>query len=68
MGQDMFWGFTTDIIYKYQVRWIEIAAIMPMWTHMIVYYVEGNEGHVMSLDIFSGAQLCNALGTNVERI
>ena len=48
LGQDLFWGFTTELIYKYQVRWIEMAAIMPLWTHMIVYYVEGNEGHVMN--------------------
>ena len=44
----MYWGFTAELIYKYQVRWIEMAAIMPLWTHMIVYYVEGNEGHVMN--------------------
>jgi hypothetical protein len=30
------------------VRWIEMAAIMPFWTTMIVYYVEGDEGHVMN--------------------
>ena len=25
-----------------------MAAVLPLWTNMIVYYVEGNEGHVMN--------------------
>ena len=46
LGHDNYWGFSTDLIVRYRVRWIEMAAILPMWTHMIVYYVEGHEGHM----------------------
>ena len=48
LGHDCYWGYTTDLIVRFKVRWIEIAAVLPMWTHMIVYYVEGHEGHVMN--------------------
>ena len=43
-----FWGHTTDIITKYRVRWIEAAIVSPCWTTMIVYYVEGDYGHLMN--------------------
>ena len=45
---DNFWGYTTDIIYKYKVRWIEAAIVSPCWTSMIVYYAEGGYGHLMT--------------------
>ena len=51
LGNDNFWGYTTDLIVRYRVRWIEMAAVMPMWTTMVVYYVEGDEGHVMNEDV-----------------
>ena len=44
---DNFWGFATFVIARYKVRWIELAAILPVWTHMAVYYVEGDYGHTM---------------------
>ena len=46
LGYDNYWGFSTDLIVRYKVSWIEMAAILPLWTHMIVYYVEGHEGHM----------------------
>ena len=46
LANDHLWGYTTDIITKFKVRWIEMAAVLPMWTNMIVYYVEGHEGNV----------------------
>ena len=33
---DNFWGYTTDIITKYRVRWIELAIVSPCWTTMLV--------------------------------
>ena len=45
---DNFWGYTTDILYRYQVRWIEAAIVNPIWTTMLVYYVEGDYGHLMN--------------------
>ena len=40
--------FISSIITQYQVRWIEMAAVLPYWTCMIVYYVEGDRGHLMN--------------------
>ena len=37
-------GYVTDLITRYQVRWIEMAAVLPYWTSMIVYCVEGDRG------------------------
>ena len=51
---DNFWGYTTDIITKYQVRWIETAIVSPCWTAMLVFYVEGDWGHLLTEEM--GAQ------------
>ena len=51
LANDNLWGYTSDIIAKYKVRWIEMAAVLPMWTSMIVYYVEGHEGHTMHEEV-----------------
>ena len=48
LGNDMFWGYPTDLLVKYRVRWIELASVLPLWTHMLVYYVEGHEGNMMN--------------------
>ena len=32
LGNDNYWGYTTDILYRYEVRWIEMAIVMPIWT------------------------------------
>ena len=44
---DNLWGYATFVIAKYKVRWIELAAVLPVWTHMVVYYIEGDYGHTM---------------------
>ena len=46
----IFWGYATDIIYKYRVRWIESAAACPVFTCLITYYVEGDRGHLMNVE------------------
>ena len=48
LSNDNFWGYTTDIITRFQVRWIEAAIVTPCWTNMLVYYVEGDRGHLMN--------------------
>ena len=48
LANDNFWGYTSDILYRYQVRWVEAAIVAPIWTTMIVYYVEGDGGHLMT--------------------
>ncbi len=45
---DHFWSYTTEIIVKYKVRWIEAAIVSPVWTSVLVYYVEGDRGHLMN--------------------
>ena len=40
LANDNMWGYATDLITRYQVRWIEMAAVLPYWTTMIVYYVK----------------------------
>ena len=48
LGNDLYWSYTADIVSRLKVRWIEMAAVLPMWTTMIMYYVEGNYGHTMN--------------------
>ena len=48
LANDNMWGYICSIIVQYQVRWIEMAAVLPYWTCMIVYYVEGDRGHLMN--------------------
>ena len=45
---DNMWGYATHLIAKYKVRWIEAAVVLPCWTNMIVYYIEGDYGHLMT--------------------
>ena len=52
---DNFWGFVSDVIARLQVRWIEAAAIMPCWTNIVVFYVEGSRGHLMDETLFKGS-------------
>ncbi len=47
LANDNMRGYTCSIIAKYKVRWIEMAVVLPFWTSMIVYYVEGDRGHLM---------------------
>ena len=48
---DNFWGYTTSIIFKYKVRWIEAAIVSPCWTSMLCFYVEGDYGHLMTEEL-----------------
>ena len=44
---DNFWGYTTNILSELNVRWIEAAIVNPYWTTMLIYYIEGDRGHLM---------------------
>ena len=48
LGNDNFFGYTTELLTKYRVRWIEAAIVTPCWTSMLIYYVEGDHGHLMN--------------------
>ena len=39
LANDNMFGYTSSLLVKYKVRWIEMAAVLPIWTSMIVYYV-----------------------------
>ncbi len=48
---DNFWGYTTELLFKYKVRWLEAAIVSPVWTSMMVCYVEGDGGHLLNEDM-----------------
>jgi len=43
---DNLFGYTTSLIAKYKVRWLEAAIVSPVWTSMMIFYIEGDEGHL----------------------
>ena len=43
---DNLFGYTTHLISKYKVRWLEAAIVSPVWTSIMVIYVEGDGGHL----------------------
>ena len=75
LANDNFWGYTSDLLYKYQVTWLEAAIVQPCWTSMLVCYVEGDEGHLFGEQIQQQqfrttrhrAQLPHALGKHPDR-
>ena len=53
LANDNFWGYTTDVISRYQVRYIELAIASPVWTNCMVFYIEGDKGHLLNEKAFS---------------
>ena len=51
LANDNFWGYTSDLIFRYKVRWLEAAIVQPCWTSMLVCYVEGDYGHLMNEEL-----------------
>ena len=48
LANDNMWGYVSSLIFEHKVRWIEMAAVLPYWTSMIVYYVEADRNHLMN--------------------
>ena len=48
---DNFWGYTSELIYRYKVTWMEAAIVQPCWTTMLVCYVEGDLGHLLNEEL-----------------
>ena len=48
LANDNFFGYASDIITRFQVRWIEAAIVSPCWTSIIIYYVEQDHGHLLN--------------------
>ena len=44
---DNFWGYTSELIYKLKVRWLEAAIVQPCWANMMCYYIEEDYGHLL---------------------
>ena len=48
LGNDNFFDYTAQFLYKYDVTWLEVAIASPCWTTMLVYYIEGDRGHLFN--------------------
>ena len=48
LANDNFWDHTTAILFKHNVTWLELAVASPCWTSLVVYYVEGDRGHLLN--------------------
>jgi hypothetical protein len=48
---DNFIGYTTDVIMRFRVTWLEAAIVAPCWTTMLVCYVEGDKGHLVNEEL-----------------
>ena len=48
LGNDNFLDYTAQFLYKYDVTWLEVAIASPCWTTMLVYYIEGDRGHLFN--------------------
>ena len=59
LANDNFIGYATELLAKYKVRWLEAAIVSPCWTSMIIYYVEGDHGHLLNEDM--GQQKCRTV-------
>ena len=51
LANDNFWGYTSDVIYKYGVTWLEAAIVQPCFTSILVCYVEGDYGHLLGEEL-----------------
>ena len=51
LANDNWYDYAPDIIHKWKVRFIEAAAAAPVWTTMITYYIEEDEGHLLDEDL-----------------
>ena len=48
IANDNFWEDTAAFIYQYDVTWLEIQVASPCWNSLLVYYVEGDHGHLLN--------------------
>ena len=62
LANDNFLGYTTDIIARYGVRWIELAAASPVLNCIVCYYVEGDRGHLLDEQAFQRRNAINVRG------
>ena len=63
LANDNFWDYTTDIIYKYKVTYLEAAIAQPCWTSLLVCYVEGDYGHLFNEELHQQKYRTKVRGT-----
>ena len=51
LSNNNFEGYVPKEIYQCKVRFLEMAIISPAWTNMMVYYIEGDHGHLMNEEV-----------------
>jgi len=51
LANDNWYGYVNRVVVEEQVHWIEMAVVLPFWNNMVVYYVEGDRGHLMGEQI-----------------
>ena len=44
LANDNWWGYVTDVLYRYKVRWIGAAAACPIFTSLICFMLKVIEG------------------------
>ena len=60
LANDNMWGYASPLIKQYRVRFIEMAAVVPVWTSMMVFYIEGDYGHLMN-EVVAGQRFRTAV-------
>ena len=63
LANDNWWGYTSCLLFKYQVTWLEAAIVQPCWTSMLVCYVEGDEGHLLGEQVQQQTHRTRVRGT-----
>ncbi len=63
---DDFHGYSSDLLTRWKVRWIEAAVAMPLWTILMIYYVEGDKGHLREEDTMDQKRRTGARGNAVS--
>ena len=52
LANDNYYRYIAEVFSKHRVRWIEAAAACPVWTTLMVFYLEEDEGHLMREEMF----------------
>ena len=62
LTNDNWYGYPWNFLYEEKVRWIEAAAASPVWTSIVIFYIEGDRGHLMEEELHRGEVRAAARG------
>ena len=51
LANDNWYDYAPAFIYQWKVLFLEVVAAVLVWTTMIVYYLEEDQGHLMTEDL-----------------